>query len=100
MALDERKSGPPRCQAAFTTLLDFRQLVHTVMRTVPAADLRAHVLNGWEPCRRVRLCAWLMLFPETGLFPQISQTFAMRLSVLVKLKNLNIENTAHSRKSR
>jgi len=34
MALDERMSGPPRCQAAFTTLFDFRQLVHTVMRTV------------------------------------------------------------------
>jgi hypothetical protein len=64
-------------QAAFDILFDLMQLVHTVSLFVrPFTTARTSWRFG-SHLRRVRLCAWLILFPLIGLFPQISQTLAI-----------------------
>ena len=83
-------------QAAFVTLLDFRQFVQTVIRRVrPLTFARTSCRFGIQRLR-VRLCACEMLLPEIGFLPQISHTRAISSP---RLKNqINITNRVHRSK--
>jgi len=63
--------------AALRTFPDFKHPVqtYTFFFTCPTM-MRTRCRFGIQR-RRVRLWAWLMLFPLTGPLPQISQTLAM-----------------------
>ena len=70
----------PFFYSALVTAPERMQRVQTLMvRTVP-------LLTAFTFCRfgrqslRVLLCAWLMLLPVTGFFPQISQILAISIS--------------------
>ena len=62
---------------ALTTLPLRRQDVHTRMRLVVAPTLAWTSRRLTFQRRFVTLWAWLMLFPNCGPLPQISQTRAM-----------------------
>lgn len=62
----------------------FRHLEHTFSRLgAPSTVARMRWTLGFQR-RRVRLCEWLMLFPNRGVFPQMSQTELMRSARLPK----------------
>lgn len=78
---------------AFCTLPDFKQLVQTlIFLTLPLITARTLCKLGNQRLR-VLLFAWLILFPLTGPFPQISQTRAIMLSIYSSncWKYLNLE---------
>jgi hypothetical protein len=71
----------PETQAAFRTFPCLMQVVQTLIRWVfPSTRARTLWRLGSQRLR-VLLCAWLILLPLTGLFPQIPQTFAMITSM-------------------
>ena len=65
---------------AFTTLPLRRQEVQTRMRLVAPLTLARTGRRLTFQRRRDTLCAWLMVFPDCGFLPQISQTCAMDYS--------------------
>ena len=64
-------------QAALTTLPERRQRVQTRRRWIPPFTSARTRWRFGSNRRGVTLCAWLMLRPTTGPFPQSSQRFAM-----------------------
>src|ERR1700686_2027067 len=62
---------------ALTTLPLRRQEVQTRMRLAPPFTLARTGRRLTFQRRRDTLCAWLMVFPNCGPLPQISQTCAM-----------------------
>jgi len=59
-------------------LFALRHLAHTFMRlTVPLTRARTRCTFGFQR-RRERRCECEMLFPKPGVFPQTSQTEAIR----------------------
>ena len=62
---------------ALTTLPLRKQEVQTRMRLLPLAVLAWTGRRLMFQRRLVTLCAWLMLLPERGFLPQISQTCAI-----------------------
>lgn len=63
------------------------QVAHTRMRRVrPFTSARTLCRFGSHRLR-VLLCAWLMLFPLIGFFPQISQILAIGTPIPVKILN-------------
>src|SRR5262249_31578913 len=68
---------PGRSQAAFSTLFDRRQRVHTRMDfTVPSRFARTRCRFGFQR-RLVLLLAWLTLLPTEGPLPQTLQILAI-----------------------
>ncbi len=74
MISSSRKTDRPY---AFTTLPLRRQGVHTRMRRAVPFTLARTGRRFTFQRRLVTLWAWLMLFPDCGPLPQISQTRAM-----------------------
>src|ERR1019366_4227525 len=62
---------------ALVTLALRRQPAQTRMRLLPVLVLACTGRRLTFQRRRVTLCAWLMLLPNCGPLPQISQTWAM-----------------------
>jgi hypothetical protein len=63
--------------AAFVTLLDRRQRVHTRIRLTPPLIIARTAWRLGSNRRALTLFAWLCCRPTTGPFPQTSQRFAI-----------------------
>ena len=77
MLANKPRSGTDQRQPTRRTLLALRHLVHTLSRF---GDPSTITLSRWMlgfHRRRERRCEWEMLFPNPGVFPQMSQTEAI-----------------------
>src|SRR5262249_38720035 len=63
--------------AAFTTLFERRQRVHTRIRRIPPFTIARTACRFGSNRRALTLWAWLFCRPTTGVLPQISQCFAI-----------------------